>query len=135
MYFFLIFRIWNSESKKFFRISRWYSKLYHLEKYHCCLKLQNQNDSNENIFCCRRFFQVLTCGSIAKIIKRFPAIPKFEKISKIGEKMKIIINFCAAVLLILFTIGIIYLNYSVYHVFWILFDQIMHRLAVHETTA
>ena len=104
-------------------------------KNHCCLKLQNQTDSKENIFCCRRFFQVLTCGSIAKIIKRFPARPKFEKISKIGEKMKIIINFCAAVLLILFTIGIIYLNYSVYHVFWILFDHRMHRGALHETTA
>ena len=72
------------------------------------------------IFSAVGVFQVLTCGSIAKIIKRFPARPKFEKfekISKIGENMKIIINFCAAVLLILFTIGIIYLNYSVYHVF------------------
>ena len=101
------------KSLKFFWISWRGSELYHL------ITFKSKLFQWEYIFLLSAFFQVLTCGSLAE--KRIPShiMKIWEKFKKFKNrrKMKIIINICAAILLVLFIIGIIYLNYSVYHVF------------------
>ena len=101
------------KSIKLFWISWRGSELYHL------ITFKSKLFQWEYIFLLSAFFQVLTCGSLAE--KRIPShiMKIWEKFKKFKNrrKMKIIINICAAILLVLFIIGIIYLNYSVYHVF------------------